>query len=249
MRLSDFTTLTFDCYGTLIDWESGMIAQLSRLAARSARTLEKDEILEMHGRLETLHQRQTPARLYPDILATVYRRLAEEWRVAVSWQECRAYGESIGQWPAFADSKEALRYLSEHYELVILSNVDQDSFARSEERLGVRFDAVFTAEDIGSYKPDDCNFDYLLARLGERGVDESRSCTSPRAFFTITNRQRGTAWRPAGSTVATPRAATARPGTRARSRKWTSASPACRSWPTLTEPSWRPPTDESAVQG
>ncbi|MEM9407724.1 MAG: haloacid dehalogenase type II, partial [Acidobacteriota bacterium] len=173
MKLSDFSTLTFDCYGTLIDWESGMFSRLSQLAARSSRATAKDDVLEAHGRLESLHQRQTPGRRYPDVLATVYRRLAEEWGVTVSWTECRAYGESVGDWPAFSDSSEALRYLSGHFRLVILSNVDQESFAKSEERLGVRFDAVYTAEEIGSYKPDARNFEYLLERLGEQGVDRS----------------------------------------------------------------------------
>jgi putative hydrolase of the HAD superfamily len=165
MKLSQFKALTFDCYGTLIDWESGMFAALKPLIGKLDRTLTRDQILEAHGRHEAAQQEQTPAKNYRDLLATVYRRLAEEWGVAVSWDECLAYGSSIKDWPAFPDSAEALAYLKRHYKLVILSNVDNASFAASNLKLGVAFDAVYTAEDIGSYKPSERNFDYMLAKL------------------------------------------------------------------------------------
>lgn len=174
MKLTQFTTLTFDCYGTLIDWESGIAERLRALADRAERRPSEDQQLEAHARLESGHQELTPRRPYPQILATVYRRLAEEWGVRVPWSECLDYGASVGSWPAFADSREALRYLSRHYRLVILSNVDQASFARSEERLGVRFDAVYTAEDIGSYKPAARNFEYLTSQLSATGVEPSQ---------------------------------------------------------------------------
>jgi len=76
----------------------------------------------------------------------------------------------VSDWPAFADSAAALAYLKQHYQLVILSNVDRTSFAGSNRRLGVEFDAIYTAQDIGSYKPDLANFHYMLARLAERGI-------------------------------------------------------------------------------
>lgn len=169
MRLSDFKVLTFDCYGTLIDWESGMIEGLGPLTERLDGRLSRDEILEAHARHESLHQSQTPARPYRDLLATVYRRLAEEWGLSVSWTECMDYGMSVENWPAFPDSAEALEYLKRHYKLVILSNVDNRSFEASNRRLQVEFDAVYTAEDIGSYKPSARNFEYMLEMLGRRG--------------------------------------------------------------------------------
>ncbi len=165
MKLTDFKALTFDCYGTLIDWESGMVAGLKPLTDRVGRDLSRNDILEAHARHESSQQRQTPAMAYRDLLPIVYRRLAEEWGVAVSWAECAAYGDSVKDWPAFADSAEALQYLKRHYKLVILSNVDNESFAASNEKLGVAFDAVYTAEDIGSYKPADGNFHYMLDKL------------------------------------------------------------------------------------
>lgn len=169
MRLSQFKVLTFDCYGTLIDWESGMVEALKPLTSRVSPDLTRNQILEAHARHESAQQRWTPARRYRDLLAIVYKRLAEEWRVAASWEECQAYGRSVGNWPAFPDSAEALHYLKQHYKLVILSNVDNESFAASNKKLQVAFDAILTAEDIGSYKPDDRNFRYLLETLAMLG--------------------------------------------------------------------------------
>ncbi|MCU4179126.1 haloacid dehalogenase type II [Bosea sp. BH3] len=166
MKLTDFKALTFDCYGTLIDWESGMVAALQPLVAKVGRPLSRNEVLEAHARHESTQQLHTPAKRYSDVLATVYRRLAEEWSVPASWEECQAYGRSVRDWPAFPDSAEALKLLKQRYKLVILSNVDNESFAHSNAKLGVTFDAIYTAEDIGSYKPAQANFDYMLEQLG-----------------------------------------------------------------------------------
>ncbi len=170
MRLTDFKVLTFDCYGTLIDWESGMFAALRQLVAKVGRPLSRDEILEAHARHEFAQQLQTPTKNYRDLLAVVYKRLAEDWSVSVGWDECVDYGRTVQDWPAFDDSAAALRYLKEHYKLVILSNVDNDSFSFANRKLGVAFDAIFTAEDIGSYKPSPRNFEYMLEKLEGRGI-------------------------------------------------------------------------------
>lgn len=171
MHLADFKALTFDCYGTLIDWESGMIEGLRDLTARADRSLTRDAILEAHARHESNQQRQTPTKRYSELLAVVYKRLAEEWNVAVSVGECEAYGRSVGDWPAFVDSPGALQYLKKYYKLIILSNVDNRTFYLSNEKLQVDFDAIYTAEDIGSYKPDDRNFLYMLERIGDLGLE------------------------------------------------------------------------------
>lgn len=174
MKLTDFKALTFDCYGTLIDWESGMIAGLAPLVerARAHMSLDRDAILEAHARQESWQQAWTPGTNYRDILAIVYRRLAEEWSVPVGWGECDAYGRSVENWPAFPDAAESLRYLRQHYKLVILSNIDNESFAASNDRLEVTFDAVYTAQDVGAYKPADRNFDYMLNRLATLGIEK-----------------------------------------------------------------------------
>ncbi len=183
MKLSDFKVLTFDCYGTLIDWESGMIAGLTALTSRVEGSLTRDEILQAHARHESRQQKQTPTMRYRDLLPIVYRRLAEEWGVPVDWPECAAYGRSVDYWPAFPDSVEALIYLKQHFKLVILSNIDNQSFAASNARLGVPFDAVYTAEDIGSYKPADTNFDYMLNRLAELGVEKQAILHTAESMF------------------------------------------------------------------
>jgi 2-haloacid dehalogenase len=182
-KLTDFKVLTFDCYGTLIDWESGMIEALKTLTSKASRPLKRDEILEAHARHESSQQVQTPAKLYRDLLATVYRRLAEEWGVAVSWSDCAAYGRSVRSWPAFPDTAAALQYLKRHYKLAILSNVDNESFSFSSEKLGVGFDAVYTAEDCGSYKPSARNFDYMLAKLKTLGVEKSQILHTAESLF------------------------------------------------------------------
>jgi 2-haloacid dehalogenase len=170
MRLTDFKVLTFDCYGTLIDWESGIWTALQPLLTRAAPGLDRDAALEVFARHESAQEAETPAMVYSDLLAAVHRWLAEAWGVTPDAAEDARFGAAVPDWPAFADSTSALTYLKQHYKLVILSNVDRTSFAGSNKRLGVEFDAVYTAQDVGSYKPDLANFRYMLARLGERGI-------------------------------------------------------------------------------
>src|SRR5215208_4854322 len=183
MKLTDFKVLTFDCYGTLIDWESGMFEALKPLVAKAGRKLSRDEVLEAHARHESSQQLTTPAKRYPDLLATVYKRLAEDWAVPVGWDDCVDYGRSVRDWPAFADTSAALRYLKQHYKLVILSTVDNDSFSFSNRKLGVAFDAIFTAEDVGSYKPSPRNFEYMLEKLSQRGIAKAEILHTAESLF------------------------------------------------------------------
>lgn len=174
MRLGDFSVLTFDCYGTLIDWETGIVDTFAPTLRRAGRDVAPDRVLEAFGRAESAQQTETPAMLYPELLARVHRRMCDELGIAPDEGEAEAFGGSVRDWPAFADSAEALADLERHYQLVILSNVDRASFAHSNARLGVTFHAVYTAEDIGSYKPDPRNFRYMLDRLAERGIERER---------------------------------------------------------------------------
>ena len=183
MKLTDFKVLTFDVYGTLIDWESGIVSGLKPLTNKVKRDLSRNDILEAHARHESSQQRQTPGKRYQELLPIVYRRLAEEWGISVSWQECVAYGQTIKDWPAFQDSAEALRYLKQHFKLVVLSNVDNDSFSYSNEKLEVEFDAIYTAEDIGSYKPADRNFDYMLDKITTIGVVKAEILHTAESMF------------------------------------------------------------------
>ncbi len=183
MKLADFTTLTFDCYGTLIDWESGIWNALQPLLARAGRDAGRDAVLENFARHESAQEHETPGMIYSGLLARVHARLAAEWGVAADAAADAAFGASVPDWPAFPDSAEALAYLKRHYRLVILSNVDRASFAGSNRRLGVEFDAIYTAQDIGSYKPDLRNFHYMLEHLAAKGIRPAEILHTAQSLF------------------------------------------------------------------
>ncbi len=183
MRIRDFKALSFDCYGTLIDWESGIIDSLKFISSRVNRSLSRDRILEAHAQAESFQQLTTPTKLYRDVLAVVCKRLAELWQVPVSWDECEEYGRSVGGWRPFPDTVEALRYLKRHFKLIILSNVDNRTFAATNEKLGVEFDAIYTAEDIGSYKPSDRNFEYMMEKLESLGIENQELLHTAESLF------------------------------------------------------------------
>ncbi|MCQ4162526.1 haloacid dehalogenase type II [Roseomonas sp. GC11] len=183
MRLQDFRVLTFDCYGTLIDWETGIHDALQPLLRKGGLKLPREEVLEAFARHESTQQAETPGLLYSDLLSEVSRSLAEEWGIEAGDALHDAFGASVPSWPAFPDSAAALGYLKEHYTLVVLSNVDHASFAGSRARLGVEFDAVFTAQDIGSYKPSLRNFEYLLEQLERMGYRPSELLHTAQSLF------------------------------------------------------------------
>ena len=165
-RLSDYRVLTFDCYGTLIDWETGIWDALQPLfAANDLPFVDRRQALALFGECEHAQESDTPDMPYPEVLARVHRTMAQRMDIQSADGLDSAFGQSVPLWPAFPDSANALRYLQSRYKLVILSNVNRDGFAASNKKLGVTFDAIYTAEDIGSYKPADANFDYLLANL------------------------------------------------------------------------------------
>jgi 2-haloacid dehalogenase len=168
MRLSDFKALSFDCYGTLIDWETGIADALRSLRDKSGVSVE--ELLDAYGPVEHQIEEEQPGLVYSQLLEQVHARLSERLGVEPDPIEAAKFAASVGDWPAFPDSIEALRYLKQHFKLIILSNVDRLSFAGSNARLGVEFDHIFTAQDIGSYKPDIRNFQYLLASLYADGI-------------------------------------------------------------------------------
>lgn len=170
MRLRDFDVLSFDCYGTLIDWEGGILAAWRASGGKGGSEADADGILGSFARHESRRQRETPGMPYPELLARVYFAMADELGRAAVERDAVAFGRSVPDWPAFPDSAEALARLRHSHRLVILSNVDRAGFAGSALRLGVRFDAVLTAQDIGSYKPNPANFTAMLAELAARGI-------------------------------------------------------------------------------
>lgn len=183
MRLTDFRVLTFDCYGTLIDWEGGIYHALQPLLNNAATPLARDKVLEAFASHESAQELETPTMIYSDLLAQVHRNLADDLGVPATEEDHRRFGASVPDWPAFADSASSLQYLKEHYQLVILSNVDRESFKGSNKRLAVEFDAIYTAQDVGSYKPNMANFDYMLGHLAARGVQQGQILHTAQSLF------------------------------------------------------------------
>ena len=181
MQLSDFKALSFDCYGTLIDWEAGLAEALRPLRERSGAS--EEEMIDAFGPIEHAVEEEFPERRYSDLLEAVHARLSERFGVEPDPEAGRAFGQSVGDWPAFPDTVEALQYLKRHFKLVILSNVDRASFAWSNARLGVEFDHVFTAEEIGSYKPALRNFEYMLERLDGAGIAKGELLHTAQSLF------------------------------------------------------------------
>lgn len=181
MLISQFKALSFDCYGTLIDWESGIVEALRPLGERAG--VGPDEILSAYGPIEHELEKANPALPYSQLLEKVYVRLSEELGIAPSAEEAARFGASVGDWPAFPDSAEALAYLKQYFQLIILSNVDRKSFAGSNRRLGVEFDQILTAEEIGSYKPDLRNFEFLLQRAKAAGVAKHELLHTAQSLF------------------------------------------------------------------
>jgi 2-haloalkanoic acid dehalogenase type II len=183
MDLTDYDALSFDCYGTLIDWEAGLAAVLGPWARQQRLGLSDEELLASYSGNEAQVEDERPELLYPDVLSESFRRTARDLGVDVSDADAAALGASVPDWPAFPDSTEAMTRLRGRYRLIILSNIDRASFAASNRRLGVEFDAVLTAQDIGSYKPNPANFDALLTRVDELGVPRERLLHVAQSLF------------------------------------------------------------------
>ncbi len=167
-NLTDYKVLTFDCYGTLIDWESGIWDALQPLLMENARAdITRAIALGAFAELESAQEAATPDMLYPELLERVHAALAGRFEMRTNPELQTAFGASVPHWPAFPDTADALRLLKKHFKLAVLTNVNRAGFAASNRKLGVAFDAIYTAEDVGSYKPAPANFDYMLKHLPE----------------------------------------------------------------------------------
>ncbi|KAG2005320.1 hypothetical protein GB937_008863 [Aspergillus fischeri] len=170
-NLLDYRLLSFDVYGTLIDWESGVWNAFQPALAKNGNPpITKDQYLHVYHELEKQQQSQTPDMPYSRLLTTIHPLLTERLGLnSPTSEESHIFGESVGHWPAFPDTVEALKRLSKHYKLVVLSNVDRESFAKTNagSLQGFPFDLVITAQDVGSYKPNLENFRYMLRSVKE----------------------------------------------------------------------------------
>jgi 2-haloacid dehalogenase len=164
LNLSQFQWLSFDCYGTLINWESGILGYIRPLLQRKGCTVSDNEILNLYSEFEPRRQ-QPPYRTYSEVLARVMRDFAAELQIELSDEEARGLADSIRNWEPFPDSIGALRRLKSRYKLAVLSNIDDDLFAFTAPKLGVELDSLVTAQQVQSYKPSPRNFETLLERL------------------------------------------------------------------------------------
>ena len=164
MKLSDFKMLTFDTYGTLIDWETGIYEGLAPLLDKLPIRLDRDEVLELFAECEMRQQAEQPRQVYRDLLADVARAMAAKWQLKLSDDEAFEFGRSVKHWPAFGDSAASLDYLRQHYLMATVTNCDRISYMGSNARLEIEWDGIYTAQDIGCYKPQLRNFEYSFER-------------------------------------------------------------------------------------
>lgn len=183
MNLADCEALSFDCYGTLIDWETGIVAVLRPWADAHGSTLSNEDLLVAYSVHEAEAEIAAPTALYPQILARSMRSLGTALGFPVTDAEADAFAASVPDWPAFPDSADALTRLGRRHKLIILSNVDRASFAGSNRQLKATFTSILTAEDIGSYKPSLRNFEALIAEAERLGVPRGKLLHVAQSLF------------------------------------------------------------------
>jgi 2-haloacid dehalogenase len=174
LSLFDFDAVTFDVYGTLIDWEPAIIDFLRRWAARNAISSSPQDLLMAFDRARAEIQKERPAHLYPDVLRRCFDHMSAAFAVAVDRQEREAFAAAPHQWPAYPDSHAGLKALQAHARVGALSNIDNASLESSCSKLDFHFDLVVTAERVGAYKPDLPHFQTGIADLAAVGIARDR---------------------------------------------------------------------------
>jgi 2-haloacid dehalogenase len=165
LNFPQFKVLSFDCYGTLIDWERGILGAVRPVLDRHDKTVTDDRILEIYAQIESDIE-AGPYRPYRDILHTVMTVMSERLGFVPKNTENNAIVTSLPSWPPFSDTVAALRDLKSRYRLAIISNVDDDLFAVTNRHLGVKFDYIITAAQVGAYKPSPRVFEHALQEIG-----------------------------------------------------------------------------------
>lgn len=164
LNFEQYQVLTFDCYGTLIDWEGGVLAALHTILASHNIQIEDEKILELFAEFESAEEEEYKS--YREVLKGVVRRFGDRFHFQPSVAQQEALPTSIQHWQPFPDTVEALKQLKQRFKLVIISNVDDDLFAGTAEHLQVEFDQVITAQQVKSYKPSLNNFQVAFDRIG-----------------------------------------------------------------------------------
>ena len=208
MDLSRVTTISFDCYGTLIDWESGILPVLRGLLSDHGQSLADAAILELYAEFEAQAE-SGPYRSYREVLQSVVRGFAERFNFQTDSAEIDSLHESVIRWLPFPDTVPALRELRKRYKLAVISNIDDDLFAETRKHLAVEFDGVTTAEQARSYKPSINNFEIHCA---SSGFLRGNCCMPRRVFITMWCRRVHLESQQCGSTGSLPDRVLARCG-------------------------------------
>lgn len=189
-KLTDFKLLSFDVYGTLIDWERGCVTALQPMLEKSGKAdMDPKHILQVYHEIQSSEQKKNPGQIYSELLAATHPTLCKALGLqAPTEEESRTFGNTVPGWQAFDDTVDALKRLKKVYKMVVLSNVDNTSFAgnnaSSSGLQGFEWDLVLTAEDIGSYKPSHRNFEYMLKQVKERfGVEKAEVLQTAQSQF------------------------------------------------------------------
>lgn len=173
LDLRRYKALTFDCYGTLIDWERGILAFVSPRVRAGGHDWSEAHILEAFADIEHRQQEADPAALYPVILERSYLALADRLGLRRDFETATAFGASVALWPPFPDTPAAFADLAGRFTLGILSNVDRASIAGSIAAIGTAPNFLITAEDVGHYKPHHAHFHAALAHLASLGIGKA----------------------------------------------------------------------------
>jgi len=160
-----YDALTFDCYGTLVDWAAGISGALQPILQAHDVELDDDELFQLYGQFEK-DVESGPYVPYREVLRQGARRIGDHVGVTPTNAELDRFADSVGDWPPFDDTDDALRRLSEHFRLAVVSNVDDDLFHETAGHFTVEFDDVVTGEQVGTYKPDLAPFETAFTRLG-----------------------------------------------------------------------------------
>jgi 2-haloacid dehalogenase len=174
IRLSDFDAVTFDVYGTLIDWEPSIITFLCNWAANHDLEASDKELLMAFDRARAEIQKERPAHLYPEILRRCFERISVEYSVAIDVSERASFALTPHEWPAYSDSHQGLTALQQRAKVGALSNIDNGSLESSCRKLQFRFDLIVTAERVGAYKPDWPHFNTAIKELDALGISRDR---------------------------------------------------------------------------
>ncbi|MGB3187841.1 MAG: haloacid dehalogenase type II [Limnoraphis sp.] len=165
LDFNQFEALSFDCYGTLIDWEHGITSILEKIVSDHQIDCDEQQLLKLFSEYEPIAQ-SGKYQNYKDVLREVVQKIGERLEFEPTISELESLWKSIETWKTFSDTVEALQALKQKYRLVIISNIDDDLFAQTAQQLQVEFDDVITAQQVKSYKPAQRNFEFALEKIG-----------------------------------------------------------------------------------